>query len=70
MIILADDGYLNFKKGDLVQLDHNTTGDYVLTNNWARGENIRSGERGDFASEHVYVLPTLSKPSNEILVLV
>ncbi|EEC05383.1 myosin VII, putative [Ixodes scapularis] len=44
-------------------------GEVVLNNNWCTGRNERTGEKGDFASEYVYVLPALSKPATNILAL-
>ncbi len=35
---------------------------------WCTGENDRNGERGDFPTECVYLLPTMTKPPAEILV--
>lgn len=69
-LFLGDNpSYLSFTQGDLILLDDGHTGDSVATNNWAAGRNERSGERGDFPSEFVYVLPALVKPPNNILAL-
>ena len=36
---------------------------------WCFGENDRSGKKGDFPAECVYLLPTMTKPPPEILQL-
>ncbi|XP_077514551.1 unconventional myosin-VIIa ck isoform X2 [Amblyomma americanum] len=61
--------YLSFEQGDLILLEDNMCGEIVLSNNWCTGRNERTGEKGDFASDYVYVLPALSKPPNNILAL-
>lgn len=40
-----------------------------MTSGWCVGYCERTGERGDFPAETVYVLPTLSKPPVDILVI-
>ncbi|CAN7975068.1 unnamed protein product [Ixodes persulcatus] len=61
--------YLSFDQGDLILLEDSMCGEVVLNNNWCTGRNERTGEKGDFASEYVYVLPALSKPATNILAL-
>ncbi|KAK8786093.1 hypothetical protein V5799_007544 [Amblyomma americanum] len=70
-ILFAGDvaNYLSFEQGDLILLEDNMCGEIVLSNNWCTGRNERTGEKGDFASDYVYVLPALSKPPNNILAL-
>ncbi|XP_028966812.1 myosin-VIIa [Galendromus occidentalis] len=60
-------GYLSFQQGDLITLDDQLCGEKVLESNWSSGRNERTGDKGDFASEYVYVLPTVSKPPQTIL---
>lgn len=60
--------FLNFTKGDLVVLEDDSTGETVLNSGWCIGTCERTGEKGDFPSEMVYVLPSLTKPPNDILV--
>ena len=62
-----DDKLLSMKRGDLIILE-NAYGATVLNSAWCTGKNEKTGKRGDFASESVYVLPILDKPSVEILV--
>ncbi|XP_077987827.1 myosin-VIIa-like [Glandiceps talaboti] len=59
--------FLNFQKGDLIILGQEN-GDSVM-NSWCYGENERTGKKGDFAAECVYVLPTITKPPPEIVAL-
>lgn len=63
-----EDGYLRFHRGDLIQLEDGVTGEYLTNNTWAKGENVRTGQSGDFASDLVYVIPTITKPLMEVLV--
>ncbi|ELT99384.1 hypothetical protein CAPTEDRAFT_226057 [Capitella teleta] len=58
--------FLSFNKGDLITLDQDN-GEVVMTSGWCYGECSRTGRRGDFPAECVYVLPTISKPSPDIL---
>jgi len=60
--------FLNFQKGDLIILEDESTGETVMTSGWCVGYCERTGDRGDFPAETVYVLPTLSKPPVDILV--
>lgn len=61
--------FLNFQKGDLIILEDESTGETVMTSGWCVGYCERTGDRGDFPAETVYVLPTLSKPPVDILAL-
>lgn len=60
--------FLNFQKGDLIVLEDESTGETVLNSGWCIGACERTGEKGDFPAETVYVLPSLTKPPNDILV--
>lgn len=51
-------------------MEDESTGETVMTSGWCVGYCERTGERGDFPAETVYVLPTLSKPPVDILVSV
>lgn len=59
--------FLSFMKGDLILLDQDT-GEQVLNSGWAHGVNERTGQRGDFPADCVYVLPTMTRPQQEIVV--
>lgn len=58
--------FLSLCKGDLIVLDQDD-GASVLRSGWCFGRNDRTGEEGDFPANCVYVLPTLSKPSKDVL---
>ncbi|XP_066268057.1 unconventional myosin-VIIa-like isoform X2 [Branchiostoma lanceolatum] len=60
--------FLAFKKGDLIVLDQDS-GDTVMNSGWCYGQNDRTGQRGDFPAECVYVVPTVTKPAPDILQL-
>jgi myosin-7 len=51
-------------------LDEEATGESVLNSGWCNGTLERTGEKGDFPAEAVYVLPSLNKPPDDILVIV
>lgn len=59
--------FLNFLKGDLILLDQDS-GEHVLNSGWAHGVNERTNQRGDFPADCVYVLPTMTRPPQEIVV--
>uniref|UniRef100_A0A8C5T873 Myosin VIIA n=1 Tax=Malurus cyaneus samueli TaxID=2593467 RepID=A0A8C5T873_9PASS len=64
-----DSGFLSFLKGDLIVLDQDT-GEQVMNSGWANGFNERTKQRGDFPTDSVYVLPTVTMPPLEIVALV
>lgn len=56
---------LELEKGDLIVLDeefNDSTASFLM------GTNIRTGIRGHFAIESIYILPTLSQPLPTIIV--
>ncbi|KAM9359241.1 myosin VIIAa isoform 2-T2 [Symphorus nematophorus] len=61
--------FLSFMKGDLILLDQDT-GEQVLNSGWAHGVNERTNQRGDFPADCVYVLPTMTRPQQDIVALV
>ncbi|XP_029302744.1 LOW QUALITY PROTEIN: myosin VIIAa [Cottoperca gobio] len=61
--------FLSFLKGDLILLDQDT-GEQVLNSGWAHGVNGRTNQKGDFPADCVYVLPTMTRPQQEIVALV
>ncbi|XP_072248123.1 myosin VIIAa [Leuresthes tenuis] len=61
--------FLSFIKGDLIVLDQDT-GEQVLNSGWAHGINERTNQRGDFPADCVYVLPSMTRPQQEIVALV
>lgn len=62
-----ESGFLTFLKGDLIVLDQDT-GEHVMNSGWANGFNERTKQRGDFPTDSVYVLPTVTMPPLEIVV--
>lgn len=58
--------YLTLQKGDLIILQQESSEAY--STGWCFGENDRTGKKGDFPAECVYLLPTMNKPPTEILV--
>jgi len=60
--------FLEFKRGDLIELDEDSV-DMIQSSGWCYGLCVRTGQRGDFPAECVYILPTMTKPPAEILVL-
>ncbi|XP_063242244.1 myosin-VIIa [Bacillus rossius redtenbacheri] len=61
--------FLTFQKGDLIVLEDDSTGETVMNSGWCVGRCERTGEKGDFPAETVYVLPACSKPPQDILAL-
>jgi len=59
---------LSFKHGDLILLDEESSGEKVLNSGWCSGEVESSGAKGHFSAEAVYVLPSLNRPPDDILV--
>uniref|UniRef100_A0A8C2Y765 Myosin VIIA n=1 Tax=Coturnix japonica TaxID=93934 RepID=A0A8C2Y765_COTJA len=64
-VILSKSGFLSFLKGDLIVLDQDT-GEHVMNSGWANGFNERTKQKGDFPTDSVYVLPTVTMPPLEI----
>lgn len=49
-------------------MDDDSTGETVMNSGWCVGRCERTGQKGDFPAEAVYVLPALSQPPPDILV--
>ncbi|XP_073517747.1 unconventional myosin-VIIa isoform X5 [Phyllobates terribilis] len=64
-----DSGFLSFQKGDLIILDQDT-GESIMNAGWSHGYNERTKHKGDFPTEIVYVMPSVTKPPSEIVTLV
>ncbi|KAL3989236.1 Myosin head (motor domain) family protein [Acanthocheilonema viteae] len=58
---------LNFKKGDLLFLNDEYCGASLRNNQFVKGENMRTGSQGMIPVDLVHVLPTICKPSMEIM---
>ncbi|XP_013181332.1 PREDICTED: myosin-VIIa-like [Papilio xuthus] len=57
--------FLQYKKGDLITLLHDCTGETLMNSTWGHGS--CNNQEGLFPTEQVYILPTLSLPSDVIL---
>uniref|UniRef100_H3B7C0 Myosin VIIB n=1 Tax=Latimeria chalumnae TaxID=7897 RepID=H3B7C0_LATCH len=62
-----DPTFLAFKKGELIIL--NKDNDLKTDNRWITGQNERTKKTGVISREAIYVIPTLTKPTNELLSL-
>ncbi|XP_062521649.1 myosin-VIIa-like [Corticium candelabrum] len=60
--------FLSFKRGDLICLEEDD-GETVMQSGWCYGLCDRTGKKGDFPAECVYVLPAITKPSAYVLSL-
>ena len=60
--------FLSFQKGDLIQLE-SEDGEDIMNTGWCYGECERTKKKGDFPAECVYVLPAITKPPMEVLVI-
>ena len=67
MILGEGSSFLAFSKGDLIVLDQQNP-ETVRNSDWCVGECVRTKKKGDFPAECVYVLPTITKPPQDILV--
>ncbi|CAG9784601.1 unnamed protein product [Diatraea saccharalis] len=57
--------FLEYKKGDLITLLQDCTGETLLSSTWGHG--VCNGQEGLFPTEQVYIIPTMTQPSNTIL---
>ncbi|XP_023655558.1 unconventional myosin-VIIb [Paramormyrops kingsleyae] len=62
-----DSTFLNYKKGDLILIIKDE--EYSSNHGWIKGKNERTGQTGAVSTDAVLVLPTLKKPTNEVLSL-
>ncbi|XP_041913733.1 unconventional myosin-VIIb isoform X1 [Alosa sapidissima] len=62
-----DPTFLTFKKGELILLIKDD--EYSPERGWFKGKNDRTGQIGALPSDAILVLPTLTKPTNEIISL-
>ncbi|PAV81570.1 hypothetical protein WR25_02774 isoform A [Diploscapter pachys] len=62
-----NESYLQFEKGDLLILIDGYNGASLLRENVVKGENAQTCLIGLIRSENVYVLPSLMKPSRNVL---
>lgn len=69
LFITGDGSFLSFNQGDLIYLESDSTGETAMETGWCVGRCEKTGEKGDFPAECVYVLPCITKPADEILAL-
>ncbi|KAK3531122.1 hypothetical protein QTP70_012102 [Hemibagrus guttatus] len=62
-----DATFLSCKKGDLINIIKD--GEYAPEGGWINGRNDRTGQTGAVSTDTITILPTLSRPSNDILAL-
>ncbi|KAG7321570.1 hypothetical protein KOW79_014428 [Hemibagrus wyckioides] len=62
-----DATFLSCKKGDLINIIKD--GEYAPEGGWINGRNDRTGQTGAVSTDTITVLPTLSRPSDDILAL-
>ncbi|XP_051562758.1 unconventional myosin-VIIb-like [Myxocyprinus asiaticus] len=63
-----DQTFLSFKKAELLLLIKDD--EFSVDRGWLKGKNERTGEIGAVPADAVLILPTLIKPSNEVLSLI
>lgn len=57
--------FLQYRKGDLITLLHDCTGETLMHSTWGHG--ACNNQEGLFPTEQVYIVPTLTLPSSTIL---
>ncbi|KAG7311722.1 hypothetical protein JYU34_002775 [Plutella xylostella] len=57
--------FLQYKKGDLITLLHDCTGETLMTSTWGHGE--CNNQEGLFPTEQVYIIPSMTMPSASVL---
>ncbi|MBN3325575.1 MYO7A protein, partial [Atractosteus spatula] len=62
-----DATFLSFKKGELIVLIPDD--EYSPQRGWVKGKNERTGQTGAVSTDAICILPTLIKPTNEVLTL-
>ncbi|XP_076871226.1 unconventional myosin-VIIb [Brachyhypopomus gauderio] len=63
-----DPTLLSFKKGELILLIKDD--DFSPNRGWVKGQNERTGQKGAVPMDGILILPTLTKPTNEVLSLI
>ncbi|XP_037530284.1 unconventional myosin-VIIa [Nematolebias whitei] len=62
-----DPTLLSFKKGELIILIKDN--EFSQQHGWIKGQNYSTNQTGAVSTEAIVILPTLSKPSNEVMSL-
>uniref|UniRef100_H3D8C8 Myosin VIIBa n=1 Tax=Tetraodon nigroviridis TaxID=99883 RepID=H3D8C8_TETNG len=60
-----DPTFLSFKKGELIVIIRDD--EYPQQRGWIKGENNRTKKKGAVPTDAILILPTLSKPTNEVM---
>ncbi|XP_056894405.1 unconventional myosin-VIIb [Takifugu flavidus] len=63
----GDPTFLSFKKGELIIIIKDD--EFPQQRGWIMGENKRTKQKGAVPSDAILILPTLSKPTNEVMSL-
>uniref|UniRef100_A0A8C9R3J4 Si:ch73-194h10.2 n=1 Tax=Scleropages formosus TaxID=113540 RepID=A0A8C9R3J4_SCLFO len=61
-----DNTFLSYKKGELIVIIKDQ--EYSSDHGWIKGKNERTGQTGAVSTDAILILPTLNKPTNEVLV--
>ncbi|KAF5898435.1 unconventional myosin-VIIa isoform X2, partial [Clarias magur] len=64
---LDDPTFLSFKKSELIILIKDD--EFSSNRGWVKGQNERTGQKGAVPTDAIYIVPTLTKPTNEVLTL-
>ncbi|XP_018612550.2 unconventional myosin-VIIa [Scleropages formosus] len=62
-----DNTFLSYKKGELIVIIKDQ--EYSSDHGWIKGKNERTGQTGAVSTDAILILPTLNKPTNEVLSL-
>ncbi|XP_074524694.1 unconventional myosin-VIIb [Halichoeres trimaculatus] len=62
-----DPALLSFKKGELIIIIKDN--DFPMQRGWVKGQNERTKKTGAVPTDAILILPTLSKPTNEVMSL-
>lgn len=65
-VFSEDPAILSFKKGDLLILTEDKRLD--ASSGWIYAQNERTGKTGNVFLEEIYIVPSLTKPSSQVLV--
>lgn len=67
LYVFQDDRtFLSFKKAELIYIIKDD--EYSVARGWLKGKNERTGDIGAVPVDAILILPTLMKPTNEVLV--
>ncbi|XP_051874537.1 unconventional myosin-VIIa-like [Pristis pectinata] len=62
--------FLKFQKGDLIKLLKTEENTQVQGHGWIQGQNEHTGKTGSLSLESVFIIPTLEKPSSDVMDLI